>query len=418
MHIQSLGQVGVIVAGQAVKWPSSASRDLLYLLLGKPLGHTKAEIMRALWNAGDTFANDGRFKTTLYRTRQTLNDPAAVTLQGGRYVLADKYHQHADFVMFKRALQRAKSLDGRDERLTSYYQALSLYEGDFLPDHPAEWAEETRDTLRTAHVRARLDVAFLHCDALECQLGIRNLATALATDPLIGENYHQDLMTCLCTVGNRHGAVSHYRHFLNFIQRDIGDTPTAETLNLAERLKHDEPHAARHIGALAPCPRRLLYGVSPQGAPAPHLDPQRFDLELARGKLIVSLLHKLTRIRDWTALARVVQPFVVKHLHTPYARLIPREALSGPAPQDAASGQAELDRAIRAALLSAPPSSTVTIAVDNVAVCAEPIIQGAQGVRAWLCASKLEASALSNHDRELLSRVAGAVAYVLPQLRA
>ena len=56
------------------------------------------------------------------------------------------------------------------------------------------------------HVQATLELSMLHCEAAECDLAIRHLAQALRADPLIGENYHQDLMACLANVESKYAA--------------------------------------------------------------------------------------------------------------------------------------------------------------------------------------------------------------------
>lgn len=329
MVIKTLGQDQVLVNGQAVHWPSRATRDLFYVLLISPHGHTKAEITELLWGNASSSESNSNFKVTHFRMRQALGDQGATLESGGRYTLAARYYASADHLQFQEELQATRTAASREDRLRHFYRAIELYQGDFLPDHPTDWAEEVRSTLRAAYVRARLEVAQLHCSAVECQLGVRNLAQALATDPLIGEHYHQDLMTCLCTLRKPDDALSHYRHFLTFIQRDIGDTPMAATVQLADQIRGNQPHLARHIGAQTPCPRRMLYGVSAVlPATRPQLEPVLLEQAVTRGLRILNLMKEASGAQDWSTLARTVEAFLADVLETSYVAVVPASPLT------------------------------------------------------------------------------------------
>jgi len=345
--IRTLGQDQVVVGGQAVHWPSRAARTLFYLLLVHPRGLTKTEIIELLWGDSLTTESNSNFKVTHFRVRQALGDQKATREDGGRYVLSPEYYQNADHVQFQAELEQAKTAHGREERLRHLYRALEVYGGDFLPDHLTDWTEETRNTLRAASVRARLEVAQTHCSATECHAAVRSLAGALATDPLVGERYHQDLMTCLCTLHKTDEAVSHYRHFLTFIQREIGDTPTQETVRLADQIRAGQPHLSRHIGAQTPCPRRALYGDTYiDDAPQPGLDAALLEQALERGGRMLGLLRQLSTVHDWPALAETLRAQLSVWLETPYT------GLAGPhrtEPQDS-HWPSEVTEAVQAAL--------------------------------------------------------------------
>lgn len=332
--IRTLGQDQVTVDGTAVHWPSRAARTLFYLLLAHPRGLTKTEITELLWGDSLTTESNSNFKVTHFRVRQALGDQKATREDDGRYVLAPEYYQHSDHVQFQEELERARTAHSREERLRHLYRALEFYRGDFLPDHLTDWTEETRNALRAASVRARLEVAQTHCSATECHAAIRSLAGALATDPLIGERYHQDLMTCLCTLHRSDEAVSHYRHFLTFIQREIGDTPVQETVRLADQIRAGQPHLSRHIGAQTPCPRRALYGDTyVDDAPQPGLDAALLEQALGRGHQMLGLLRQLSAPRDWTDLTGTLNAHLSSLLDTPYTGLIhENESLGGHLP--------------------------------------------------------------------------------------
>ena len=136
-------------------------------------------------------------------------------------------------------------------------RAVDLYGGEYLPDVRTDWADTAREEYKASYVRATLELSMLHCEAAECDLAIQHLAQALRADPLIGENYHQDLMACLASVESKYAAVEHYRRFIKYLRDDLADTPMLETTALAERLKEGDFTCPHQIGTHAPCTRHL-----------------------------------------------------------------------------------------------------------------------------------------------------------------
>lgn len=420
LGITTLGQQRVTLQGQPVSWPSRAAEALFYLLLTYPDGLSRNTISETLWSGGSSAAQVGtKFKVTFYRLRRALGDPGAIHEQEGRFSLAAAYYQSADHVQFQDELRRAKGGETRESRLHHTYRALSLYRGDFLPDCPTEWAEETRGALRAAYVRARLQAATLHCEGVECQSAVRNLAGALETDLLAGEQFHRTLMTCLCSLGRADDATSHYRHFLAYLQRDVGDLPAQATLRLAEQIRSGEPHAAPSIGSARPCARRLLYGALPVSAPPRPLDLSLWETEVRRGRQMLALMHKLTGVRGWPSLIHQVQGFLGTQVAAPYVWLVPhRLTLAPPFPPEleATGWPPPVIAAFRTALAGARDAAADGPA-ENVTV--RPI-RGHNGGRphAWLAVGRAEGTPpFSPGDLEVLARVVDALTYVVSQAR-
>ncbi|PNY79568.1 hypothetical protein CVO96_19280 [Deinococcus koreensis] len=427
--MRTLGHQQVVLAGRAVSWPSQAARDLFFLLLSDPRGHTRSDLIDLLWGESETRDGSNNLKVTRYRLRQALGDPDAILEQDGRQVLAPRYHEYADHTRFQRLLTQARGADDRERQLSYTYQALSLYEGEYLPDQTAPWADDMRNTLRTVYVRARLELASRHCDAVECQAAVQNLAGALRADPLVGEQYHRNLMGCLGTLGRADQAITHFRHFLTFIQRDVGDTLAQGTLTLADQLKSGEVHSVQHIGSDLPCPRRILHG-RPQvdQRHRPPFDLSHWETELLRGRQVLSLMQKLSRVHSWPLLARLVQEFLAARLPTPYVCLLPhdvnpqRSLLPGTGPVAGwptavlSAVQAELDRVTGqgtarsgGAYPAHEPDSRRPVLIHTVHdPAAQPL--------GWLCVARAsEGADLSSGDTELLARVAEALCYLLSQ---
>lgn len=238
------------------------ARDLFLYLLSRPEGASKADIYAALWDAEVDAKSNNRFRVTHHRLDVACGRPTLVE-DHGTYHLHPELAEGADVRAFEAALDAARLAARRVEKIRALRLAVDLYGGDFLPGHPAEWAQEARERLRAAYANACVELAVLHCDDAHCAPAVLHLTRALRTDPYLGENYHQNLIACLGALEGRDEAVTHYREFLRFLRDDLGDTPMADTVRLAERVKAGDAVCPRHIGSALPCTRRLLLRQDP-----------------------------------------------------------------------------------------------------------------------------------------------------------
>jgi two-component SAPR family response regulator len=240
LQIRSLGRAEVTVNGKPADWHAESARDLFFYLLSYPEGRSREDILFTLWDATKDAASSNRFRVTMHRVRQALQNPHAIIEEYGRYRLAPDVLRASDIQELYLALERAEHAQTQEDRLSAYQHVLAVYGGDYLPDQRADWATQARDEHRNAYVRAAIELSLLHCDAHSCESAVGALSRALRADPFIGENYHQKLMTCLSVVEGKYAAIEHYRRFLKFLRDELEDTPMPETLDLAEVIKMGE----------------------------------------------------------------------------------------------------------------------------------------------------------------------------------
>ena len=259
LKIVTFGQAHVLVGNQDVVWHASSARDLFFFLLSSPEGRSQDDIATALWpeEEGRSAASSNRFRVALHRMRAAFGDDEAVVKEYDRYRLSREVLKTSDVYALHAALQDADTAAAPEARRLALQRAVDSYGGEYLPDHRADWASAARAEHKASYVRATLELSMLHCEAAECDLAIRHLAQALRADPLIGENYHQDLMACLASVESKYAAVEHYRRFIRYLRDDLSDTPMLETTLLAGRLKAGELVCPHQIGAHAPCTKHL-----------------------------------------------------------------------------------------------------------------------------------------------------------------
>ena len=286
--------------GKEVVWHAASARELFFYLLSFPDGRSKGDVAVALWPAeeGDNAASSNRFRVALHRLRAALENPVAVVKEYERYRLSPEVLAASDVFALQAALHDAQLADaapaqGVQAVRAALQRAVNLYGGESLPDVPSDWATTAREEYKVSYVQAMLELSMLHCEAAECDLAIRHLAQALRADPLIGENYHQDLMACLASVESKYAAVEHYRRFLKYLRDDLTDTPMLETSALAERLKAGELMCPHQIGAHAPCARHLAQHVTGATLLDFELDGREVHDSLGRAQLGLQLAKAL-----------------------------------------------------------------------------------------------------------------------------
>ena len=279
LSITTFGQTRVRLGDQDVAWHAVSAQNLFYFLLSYPEGRTQTDIVAALWpdEEGESAASSNRFRVALHRVRAALGDQESVVKAFGRFRLSRAALAASDVYALHAALHDAEIAQGTAARQVALRRAVELYSGEYLSDHRADWAITARSEHKASYVRATLELSMLHCEAAECDLATWHLAQALRADPLIGENYHQDLMACLASVESKYAAVEHYRRFIAYLRDDLDDTPMQETTALAERLKGGELICPHQIGNHAPCTRHLAARLA-GGAAFPVRGPTTAEL--------------------------------------------------------------------------------------------------------------------------------------------
>ncbi len=247
MKILTLGQAQVLVHGQPVRWHSDSARALFFYLLSHPNGKSREEIIDAIWNSEPSVATNNRFRVTMCRLRNALGWRESIAESHSRYQLGQVVLEASDTHKFHVLLVRAEHANTPALKLEGYQQALALYIGDYLPLEISSWVLKIRNEHNAAFAQAKIAVALLHCNQGMCQTSVEVLATALKNDPLLGENHHQKLMSCLSVVEGKFAAIEHYRRFVAFLDTEIKDTPMSETIVLAERIKSGERICLRAV---------------------------------------------------------------------------------------------------------------------------------------------------------------------------
>jgi DNA-binding SARP family transcriptional activator len=175
------------------------------------------------------------FHTTLYRARQALGDNV-VMFEDDRYRINPEIELTCDALIVEETVRQARVLRPVDPVAEDLFRrAIELYRGDLLPSMDAPWIDLHRERLFELFMEA------LH-GAGQCaraRQGQREAITlflrALEHDPY-RENIHRALLATYAEFGETVQVVRHFRKMQDLFQRDLGISPSPETLALVKSL--------------------------------------------------------------------------------------------------------------------------------------------------------------------------------------
>jgi ATP/maltotriose-dependent transcriptional regulator MalT/DNA-binding SARP family transcriptional activator len=237
VQVNTLGGESILRNGIAVPssaWRASRAREFfLYLILEGP--QTRDAISLAFWPDSSIKAVRSNFHTTLYRARQALGDNV-VMFEDDRYRINPEIELTCDALIVEENVRQARVLRPVDPVAEDLFRrAIELYRGDLLPSMDAPWIDLHRERLFELFMEA------LH-GAGQCaraRQGQREAITlflrALEHDPY-RENIHRALLATYAEFGETVQVVRHFRKMQDLFQRDLGISPSPETLALVKSL--------------------------------------------------------------------------------------------------------------------------------------------------------------------------------------
>jgi DNA-binding SARP family transcriptional activator len=263
--IRLLGDFQVRVAGRVIvesDWPLRRARNLMKLLALAPSHQIHREqIIDYLWPEQTQDAAVNNLYKALHVARHILepNLPNKVVsryiqLQGELVVLRAPGQVRVD-VESLRALGEAAYADDTPE---SYLRALSVYEGDLLPQDPYEdWAILHRERIKHLRLELLLRLARVYEERNETDSAIQVLQQIVEVDHA-HEEAHGRLMVLLTRSGARQTALRQY-HRLEAALKDELDADPAPAIQklyqavLENRLpeqKQDSTFASLSVGSV------------------------------------------------------------------------------------------------------------------------------------------------------------------------
>lgn len=263
--IHTLGAFELTLSGDPVqRWKAGKARNLLQFLLLRPGRVVSRSVLNeSLWPDSGWSRESSSLKVAVHMLRNILEhdqggpEPALrlLTREPGYLLELDPDRVWVDFEMFQRLADAAHAAQRRGDRAAataSYRQAAGLYEGDFLPDVPYDWAAAHREWLRS-----RLLCAFAFLTETDILLGDHVGVIRWCQRMLEAEPCHEETYRALILVHAHLGQLSQvnrwYRLCAARLHQHLQVAPDRATQRLYTRAVHGEftgqafdPAAWRH----------------------------------------------------------------------------------------------------------------------------------------------------------------------------
>lgn len=237
LTIHGLGSITVYRSGTAItssEWQSQSARDLFFCLLEHPDGLSKEEVGALLWPEHSPQKLKSIFKKTVYRLRQALG-PDTVVYANGVYRFNRNIDYQFDVELFELAYRRAQSADTPAEAKSGYREAVSIYDGDYLPDMHDDWVITKRERLLRQYRDAILTLSELYLEDRDVEMALKYSETLLHEDPC-AEEAHRLAMRAYAAIGDRSGIVRQFNRCRRALREQIDVPPSPQTEELYEQL--------------------------------------------------------------------------------------------------------------------------------------------------------------------------------------
>lgn len=239
LRVHLLGGFRVEVATRAVAddaWRLRKARNLVKLLALAP-GHRlhREQVMDALWPDLDPRAAGNQLRKALHVARRAI-DPSPEA--------ADTYLRHRDDLLVLEnawvdvdAFEAAAEGARRDGNAGAYESAISLYEGDLLPeDQYEDWVIRRKEELRTDLLALLVDHAGMLEARADLDTAISVLQRVVDIDPL-REEAHVLLMRVYALGGRRQDAIRQFDQLRDILQSELDTEPDVAAKRLYEEIR-------------------------------------------------------------------------------------------------------------------------------------------------------------------------------------
>jgi DNA-binding SARP family transcriptional activator len=213
----------------------------------------KDQAIEFLWPERDLTSGANNLYRLLYSIRQTLDKHVGEGSSGEIFSYEDGIMMLKDSVWvdareFER-LCRILPEENLGQRFERFTEALSLYQGDFLPDESyEEWTALHRSNLIRLHREVSLALANRRLEQGDLS-GASGLLTRLLSKDPADEKAHRQLMRLYALAGRRQEALRQYQICLEVLETELGVEPDAETSALYLQIQKGQYPAQQKLSA-------------------------------------------------------------------------------------------------------------------------------------------------------------------------
>jgi two-component SAPR family response regulator len=245
LEVHALGEGRVVRDGHLLTtsdWQAAMSKELFFfILMNGPI--ERDAIGLEFWPDASRKKMSDSFHSTLYRIRRAVGQDVIV-VDDGYYRIGDLNYWF-DVSEFEIAVERARLLPPQDPQAERLWgQAVSLYQGDLLPEVDRMWCVPTRERFREMHLEALVGLGRCAEARGEYDEAIDWYDRAMEVDEL-REDICRYIMQCFIQVGMRSKAMERYRRCQDVIERELGLGVSEETQRLAQQIREGSERAPR-----------------------------------------------------------------------------------------------------------------------------------------------------------------------------
>ena len=244
--LQALGGINPFVDLKRVEWPSSDARNLAaYFVVNRDTALPRETLLHDVWP--DTAAAEAhvRLQVALYKIRETLGagypqvdlrlESRGSYRWSGEGCLIDVEHFRELFRESEQLLVGEEPPVLTERTAGVLEEAVSIYQGEFLPDLDFGWCVGQREELRSQLLRTTRLLMDHYMALQRWRDAIRYGMKSLKSDPL-QEEVVRDLMVCYFRIGDRGSVMQQYREVKRLLAKERGEWPSEETRKVRVRL--------------------------------------------------------------------------------------------------------------------------------------------------------------------------------------
>ncbi|MBN2041924.1 MAG: tetratricopeptide repeat protein [Spirochaetes bacterium] len=242
LRFDMLGSLKIYINGKEAttsNWKTLKSRDLLVYLAHCGEAVIRDRIQEHLWPGMDCDKSSQLFHTTLYYLRQTIFRACGrrdiILYAGGKYRLKEETYI-TDRGRFERLLNTARNAGPMPEISTSFLsEAAALYRGDYLTELDYSWLILAREQLELSYVQVLKQLGNFYIEKNDYGPAVRHLHVLSRYDPF-AEDVFRMLMKAYAGAGNMKMVSETYQNLVNSLNKELGISPSAETVELFNSL--------------------------------------------------------------------------------------------------------------------------------------------------------------------------------------
>ncbi|MBD2027883.1 AAA family ATPase [Leptolyngbya sp. FACHB-711] len=248
LQVRLLGEWSITYGDRVVPGINSARSQALlaYLILHRHAPQPRQRLAFHLWaDSTETQARTNLRKELSYLRRDLPEADQFLLTDSKTLQWSPTARFTADVIQFEHELKAAQTADAGTKR-SRLEQAVSLYQGDLLPNCEDEWIIPERERLQQMRVNALEQLINLMKDQQDYRTAIVHAQQLLRVDPL-NEATYASLMQLHHLSGDRSNALQLYHRCMTMLREELGVDPSAATRDLYQQiLNEDEPHPANN----------------------------------------------------------------------------------------------------------------------------------------------------------------------------